>query len=152
MAADWQVRGTQPSWPPQTLGWPPPPQVSGAWQLPHWRTPLQPSPMGPQLAPTEAQLRRPQPPSLGPPVEPPPPVLLPPPVVMPPLVEPPLPLPPDDELLPGGVAPPQWQAGADSPAASRASRGSGRRGRDVGGAPATDCHTTDRLRTREQAE
>ena len=45
--------------PPQTLGVPPPPQVCGAVQVPHWTMPPQPSPMGPQLALAEAQVRRP---------------------------------------------------------------------------------------------
>ena len=52
-----QVRGTQPAVPPHMLGMPPPPQVSGAAQLPHWRRPPQPSPAGPQLNPSIAQVR-----------------------------------------------------------------------------------------------
>ncbi len=51
----------QPLCPPQTLGVPPPPQVSGSVQVPHCRTSPQPSPIGPQLAATEAQVLRPQP-------------------------------------------------------------------------------------------
>ena len=42
--------------PPQTLAVPPPPQVCGAAQVPHWRTLPQPSPTGPQLAPSCAHV------------------------------------------------------------------------------------------------
>jgi hypothetical protein len=38
-----QLAGT-----PQTLGVPAPPQVFGAEQVPHWSSPPQPSPIGPQ--------------------------------------------------------------------------------------------------------
>jgi hypothetical protein len=41
---------------PQTPGVPPPPQVSGAVQLPQSRDPPQPSPAGPQLIPWLMQL------------------------------------------------------------------------------------------------
>ena len=72
-AAPWQLRGhrirsTSPRYRlcllaravctthPQTLGVPPPPQVWPAGQLPHWRRPPQPSPAGPQLTPSAAQV------------------------------------------------------------------------------------------------
>ena len=42
--------------PPQTLGWPPPPQVWGATHVPHWRRSPQPSPAGPQSKPCWAQV------------------------------------------------------------------------------------------------
>jgi hypothetical protein len=57
--------GTQAELPPQTLGVPPPPQLWGGVQAPHWRMPPQPSLTGPQLAPSVAQVRRPQPPPSG---------------------------------------------------------------------------------------
>jgi hypothetical protein len=38
------VSGTQPFAPPQTLGVPPPPQLSGAVQVPQSSVPPQPSP------------------------------------------------------------------------------------------------------------
>jgi hypothetical protein len=43
--------------PPQTLALPPPPQVSGAVHVPHWRRPPHPSPTGPQVVPALAQVR-----------------------------------------------------------------------------------------------
>jgi hypothetical protein len=43
------VQGGVP--PPQTLGTPAPPQISGAVQDPHWRIPPQPSATGPQFEP-----------------------------------------------------------------------------------------------------
>lgn len=49
-------RGVQSSVRPQTLGVPPPPQVSGAVQLPHWRRPPQPSAMGPHEPSTSSQV------------------------------------------------------------------------------------------------
>ncbi len=63
-ATDAQVRRTQvppasgapPV--PHTLGRPPPPQVVPAAQVPHIKRPPQPSLTGPQLAPTDAQVRR----------------------------------------------------------------------------------------------
>jgi hypothetical protein len=42
---------------PQTLGTPPPPQMSGAAHVPQFRAPPQPSPMGPQFAPRSAHVR-----------------------------------------------------------------------------------------------
>src|SRR5262245_55921831 len=42
---------------PHTEGFPAPPQISGAVQLPHWRSPPQPSATGPQFAPASAQVR-----------------------------------------------------------------------------------------------
>ncbi len=46
---------------PQTLGRPPPPQLSPVAQLPHSRRPPQPSDTGPQFAPAIAQVRGVQP-------------------------------------------------------------------------------------------
>lgn len=54
-----QVRATQlpPPGVPHWLARPPPPQVCGAAQVPHISSPPQPSPTGPQVAPTLAQVR-----------------------------------------------------------------------------------------------
>ncbi len=41
--------------PPQTLGAPPPPQMAGAAQAPHWSSPPQPSPTGPQSPPAQVR-------------------------------------------------------------------------------------------------
>ena len=41
---------------PQTLGAPPPPQVSEPLQLPHWSMPPQPSLIAPQFFPWAAQV------------------------------------------------------------------------------------------------
>ena len=50
-----QVSGVQPAL-PQTKCVPPPPQVSGAAQVPHWSRPPQPSPAGPQAIPWLSQV------------------------------------------------------------------------------------------------
>src|SRR5206468_2232718 len=54
--ASAQLFGTQPATPPHTLGVPPPPQVSGAKQVPQSIELPQPSPAGPQLKPKSAQV------------------------------------------------------------------------------------------------
>jgi hypothetical protein len=51
------VAGTQAAMPPHLKWVPPPPQVSGAVQVPQLRVPPQPSPISPQLALTMAQVR-----------------------------------------------------------------------------------------------
>ena len=58
--------------PPQTPAWPPPPHVCGATQVPHCKSPPQPSPAGPQLNPSAAhvvgvQLGAPHTPDVPPP-------------------------------------------------------------------------------------
>jgi hypothetical protein len=49
-----QVVGVHPV--PHSFGRPPPPQVWGAVQVPHWSMPPQPSAIIPQLAPAELQV------------------------------------------------------------------------------------------------
>jgi hypothetical protein len=67
----------QAAWPPQTPGVPPPPQVWGGVHVPHCNVLPQPSPIGPQLAPADKQVRSPQPLELPGPVTPTLPELLP---------------------------------------------------------------------------
>jgi hypothetical protein len=47
VAAEGHMAGTHPVSPPHWLGTPPPPQVCGAVQSPHWTMPPQPSEIGP---------------------------------------------------------------------------------------------------------